>query len=62
MQHVITIEELRTRSTWDLRKLQEALRSYLAELQPDTAEYAAVQKILQNVEVVLFERVLAVRP
>jgi hypothetical protein len=62
MQHIITIEELRTRSLWDLRKLREALRRYLAELRPGTAEHAVILQTLQNVEAVLFERKRACRP
>jgi hypothetical protein len=56
MRKDISIEELRTRSDWDLVALQRAVGACLADHAPGTAEYTAMLRTWRNIAVVLRER------
>jgi len=56
MLREISIEELRTRSDWDLIALHRAIGAHLAELAPGTAEYTNMLRTWCSIAVVLRER------
>lgn len=56
MLHEISIEELRTRSDWDLIALQRTIGAHLAELEPGTGEHTAMLRTWRSIAIVLRER------
>ena len=62
MLREISIEELRTRSDWDLIALQRAIGACLAELEPGTAEHTAMLRTWRNIVIVRTERRPTARP
>jgi len=62
MLREISIEELRTRSDWDLIALQRAIGACLADLTPGTAEHTAMLRTWRSIAIVLRERGPGRRP
>ncbi len=62
MLTVISIEELRTRSLWDLRAMEAALRWLLAHLDPSDPDLPIVRDTHWNVLQALHERRIEWRP